>query len=163
MRTSTLTKSPGTKNIQNIVDGEDPRASNDSTSYFDWWPRNGCPATAPAASSPAAQSEHAAASPRSCSQGEWIEMAFAKAATVSEAQVYWFDDTGRGGVRVPKSWRLLYRDAGGGWQPVDGSEFGVSKDAYNIVRFTPVSTPALRLELIMQPGVSAGVHEWQVK
>ena len=29
-------------------------------------------------------------------------MAFAKPATVSEAQVYWFDDTGQGGVRVPK-------------------------------------------------------------
>src|SRR5262245_10138281 len=42
--TSTLTHSPSTKRIVNIVDGEDPRASNDSTSYFDWWPRNGCAA-----------------------------------------------------------------------------------------------------------------------
>ena len=37
--TATLTNSQSTKNIRNIIDGEDPRASNDSTSYFDWWPR----------------------------------------------------------------------------------------------------------------------------
>jgi hypothetical protein len=42
-RRRTLTNSPSSKNIRNIIDGEDPRASNDSTSYFDWWPRNGCP------------------------------------------------------------------------------------------------------------------------
>src|SRR4029450_6111015 len=53
--TSTLPHSQSTKNIRNIIDGEDPRASNDSTSYFDWWPRNGCTATpqaAPAAGAP---------------------------------------------------------------------------------------------------------------
>jgi uncharacterized protein len=155
--TSTLTKSPSSKNIQNIVDGEDPRASNDSTSYFDWWPRNGCaaiPSPPPAAG---------AAAPRPCSQGEWIEMAFAKPATVSETQIYWFDDTGRGGVRVPKSWRLLYKE-GNDWKPVEAAgEFGVAKDAYNMVRFKPVMTSALRIELVMQPNVSAGVQEWKVK
>ena len=76
---------------------------------------------------------------------------------MSETQVYWFDDTGRGGVRVPKSWRLLYREisttvgAGGEWKPVPGAnEFGVAKDAYNTVRLTPVMTTALRIELVMQ-------------
>jgi uncharacterized protein len=155
--TSTLTKSQSSKNIMNIVDGEDPRASNDSTSYFDWWPKNGC---APAAPPP----PPAAATPaRPCSQGEWIEMAFAKPATVSETQIYWFDDTGRGGVRVPKSWRLLYKD-GNEWKPVEAAgEYGVAKDAYNTVRFKPVMTSALRIELVMQPNVSAGVQEWKVK
>ena len=95
-------------------------------------------------------------------------MAFAKPSAVSEAQVYWFDDTGRGGVRVPKSWRLLYKDAstagGGEWKPVEAAgDYGVAKDAYNIVRFKPVTTSALRLELVMQPNVSAGVQEWKVK
>jgi hypothetical protein len=92
-------------------------------------------------------------------------MAFAKPSAVSETQVYWFDDTGRGGVRVPKSWRLLYKDASSGdWKPVTASgEFGVAKDAYNTVRFAPVTATALRLELVMQPNVSAGVQEWKVK
>ena len=147
--TSTVTHSPSRKNIRNIVDGEDPRASNDSASYFDWWPRNGCSETRTT----------------NCSgdEGEWIEMTFAKAATISETQVYWFDDTGRGGVRVPRSWRLLYKD-GDAWKAVAvQGEYGVAKDAYNTVRFTPVSTTALRLELVMQPNVSAGVQEWKVK
>ena len=84
---------------------------------------------------------------RRCSKGEWVEMAFAKPSTVSQAQVYWFDDTGRGGVRVPASWRLLYKD-GDEWKPVEApAPFGVAKDAYNIVTFTPVTTTALRLEV----------------
>jgi hypothetical protein len=159
--TSTLTKSQSAKNIMNIVDGEDPRASNDPTSYFDWWPKNGCAPAAPRESSPASSSGATPARP--CSQGEWIEMAFAKPATVSETQIYWFDDTGRGGVRVPKSWRLLYKD-GDEWKPVEAAgEYGVAKDAYNTVRFKPVMTSALRIELAMQPNVSAGVQEWKVK
>ena len=42
-------------------------------------------------------------------------------------------------------------------------QYGVARDAYNTVRFKPVTTSALRLELVMQPGVSAGVQEWKVK
>jgi hypothetical protein len=162
--TATLTHSASTKNIRNVVDGDDPRGSNEATAYFDWWPRNGCAA---AEANPAAP---ARADARPCSNGEWIEMAFAGPSTVSEAQVYWFDDTGRGGVRVPKSWRLLYKDAsaasggGAGWKPVEAAgPFGVARDQYNVVRFTPVKATALRLELVMQPGVSAGVQEWKVK
>jgi uncharacterized protein len=156
--TATLTHSPSGKNIRNIIDGEDPRASNDSTSYFDWWPRNGC-----AAPTTTADAVPPRPNARPCSNGEWIEMAFAKPATVSETQVYWFDDTGRGGVRVPKSWRLLYK-VGNDWKPVEAAgEYGVARDAYNTVRFTPVTTTALRLELAMQPNVSAGVQEWKVK
>ena len=90
-------------------------------------------------------------------------MNFAKPATVSRSEVYWFDDTGRGGVRVPASWRLLYKD-GAIWKPVETTEpFGVAKDAWNTLTFKPVTTSALRIELKMQPNVSAGVQEWTVK
>jgi len=90
-------------------------------------------------------------------------MAFAKPSSVSETQVYWFDDTGRGGVRVPKSWRLLYKE-GNDWKPVEVAvDYGVARDAYSTVRFKPVTTSALRLELVMQPNVSAGVQESRVK
>jgi hypothetical protein len=148
--TSTLTHSPSRRTIAHIVDGDDPSSSDDPASYFDWWPTLGCPA-------PADDSK------RPCSHGEWIEMAFATPATVSETQIYWFDDTGSGSVRVPQSWRLLYRD-GSAWKPVPTHDaFGNAKDRYNVVHFDPVKTPALRLELVMQPGVSAGVQEWKVK
>jgi hypothetical protein len=156
--TSKLTYSPSSKNIRNIIDGEDPASSSDSTSYFDWWPKNGC---APGAAAPAQASGQGQRA--RCSDGEWIEMTFAKPASVSQTEIYWFDDTGRGGVRVPKSWRLLYKD-GNNWKPVEATgEYGVARDAYNTVHFKPVTTAALRLELVMQPNVSAGVQEWKVK
>ena len=153
--TSTLTHSPSRKNIRNIIDGEDPSSSDDPTSYFDWWPLNGCAADEPAAA--------ASATPPRCSRGEWVEMTFEKPASLSEAEIYWFDDTGHGGVRVPQSWRILYKE-GDQWKPVAAQgAYGVTKDRYNVVRFTPVTTPALRLELQMQPKVSAGIQEWKVK
>jgi DUF1680 family protein len=142
--TSKVTTS-GRKYPAAINDGEAPASSDDSTAYFDWWPRKGTT--------------------------EWIEYALPKRATVSEVQVYWFDDTGRGQVRVPASWRVLYND-GAGWKPVEttaaagaaaAGAYGVDKDRFNVVTFKPVETSGLRLEVTMQKEWSAGVQEWRVK
>ena len=66
-------------------------------------------------------------------------------------------------MRVPASWKLLYKD-GEQWKPVETADgFGVTKDAWNKITFKPVTTSALRLEVVMQPGVSAGLQEWKVK
>lgn len=93
---------------------------------------------------------------------EWIQYDFADAVSVSEVAIYWFDDTGRGQCRTPKSWRLLYRVADQ-WKPVTTtSDFGVEKDQFNQVRFTPVTTDALRLEVQLADGFSGGVLEWTV-
>jgi hypothetical protein len=120
-----------------VNDGEDPPSSIDPASYFDWWPTKGTT--------------------------EWVEYAFQKPATVSEVDVYWFDDTGQGEVRVPASWRILYRE-GDAWKPVQArGPYGVERDRYNRVAFAPVTTPALRLELTMQPKWSAGLQEWKVR
>jgi hypothetical protein len=120
-----------------VNDGDEPAASNDLNSYFDWWPEKG--------------------------KTEWIEYTFPRIARVSQAEVYWFDDTGRGEVRVPGSWRILFKD-GEQWKPVQNQEsFGVEKDRYNKVGFLPVSTNAVRLEVTMQPEWSAGVQKWKVK
>jgi hypothetical protein len=116
-----------------------PTAINDGeTSFaFDWWPRKGTT--------------------------EWVEYEFPQSSTVSEAEVYWFDDTGHGEVRVPAGWRILYR-AGSEWKPVETeSTFAVDKDRFNKVTFRPVTTNALRLEVTLQPQWSAGIHEWKVK
>ena len=94
---------------------------------------------------------------------EWVEYAFAKPAKVSEAQVYWFEDAGHGEVRVPASWRVLYKD-GQQWKAVDArGTYGVEKDRFNIVTFKPVTTSGLRLEVTMQRESSAGLQEWAVK
>ena len=90
-------------------------------------------------------------------------MALAAPARVSEVDVYWFDDTGHGQVRVPASWRLLYK-SGDQWLPVQAADaYGADADRYNRVRFTSVETPALRLEVTMQKDWSAGVQEWKVR
>ncbi|HEY3739507.1 MAG TPA: glycoside hydrolase family 127 protein, partial [Bryobacteraceae bacterium] len=128
----------GRKSPEPIHDGEAPETSDDHSSYFDWWPTKG--------------------------STEWVEYAFDKPAAVSECELYWFDDTGHGEVRVPQNWRILYKDAAGQWVPVNGSSaYGVDKDKFNRVTFQSISTSGLRLEVTMQPKFSAGLQEWKVK
>jgi hypothetical protein len=92
---------------------------------------------------------------------EWVEIDFGKAKKVSKSSVYWFDDTGRGQCRVPKSWRLSYR-RDGAWVPVKTvGAFGVEKDRYNTVEFESVETTGLRLDIQLQDGVSGGVLKWK--
>jgi DUF1680 family protein len=123
---------------QMVNDGEEPiRSNRGGGSSFDWWPTFGTT--------------------------EWLQYDFPKASSVSETQVYWFDDTGSGGVKVPASWRLLYKD-GDQWKPVEGaSAYTVDKDKWNVVSFKPVTTTAVRIEITAQQGVSSGVIEWKIK
>jgi DUF1680 family protein len=133
---------PQQRNVDVIKDGEIPLASNDHASYFDWYPARG--------------------------NKETVDYTFAQPAKVAECGLYWFDDTGQGSVRVPASWRLLYKD-GDQWKPVETQElsgvaqFGVAKDRFNSVKFTPVTTTALRVELQAQPNFSVGMQKWTVK
>ena len=95
--------------------------------------------------------------------GGWVEYHWEKPAKVQESELYWFDDTGRGGVRVPAAWKILYWD-GNGWKPVENSgAWGVERDKFNHVSFQAVTTTALRLEVNFQPTFSAGVQRWRVK
>jgi DUF1680 family protein len=158
--TSEITASPlpngRGKNPRNMIDGDEPASSVDSSAYFDWWPVQGWSNACDAPPSAGRQTP-------TCSKGEWIEMTFAQPSTVSSTAVYWFDDTGRGGVRVPASWRVLYR-AANEWRVVETSgPFGVARDSWNTVAFAPVRTTALRIEVVMQPGFSAGVQEMKTK
>ena len=43
------------------------------------------------------------------------------------------------------------------------ARYGVARNAWNTVTFTPVTTTALRIELAMQQGFSAGLQEWKVE
>lgn len=135
---SKVTVSGQARRTPNMInDGEDPRNSADSAAYFDWWPLK--------------------------SSSETVDMTFPKATSVSEVQLYWFDDTGRGEVRVPETWRVLYKD-GNAWKPVEAAgPFGAERNKYNVVSFKAVTTTALRIELKMQQNWSAGIQEWKVK
>jgi hypothetical protein len=142
--TGTVTTSPSRRLPRFINDGEEPASSDDPNFYFDWWPAKGTT--------------------------EWAELALATPSRVSEVEVYWFDDTGHGEVRVPAAWRVLYR-RGDAWVPVRlrpvksemSDTYGVEKNRYNRVRFAPVHTTALRLEVTSQPTFSAGLQEWHVR
>ena len=106
--------------IRALYDGKDPLSSADeSYLYFRMRPEPGTAA--------------------------WVEYEFKSQTKVSSAQVYWFDD--RRFCRVPASWRVLYKD-GGSWKPVANVEpYVVAKNKFNAVRFAPVTTVAVRLEV----------------
>ncbi len=94
---------------------------------------------------------------------EWAEYDLAHPKTVSSASVYWYDDTGGGECRVPKSWRLTYKDSAGNWVPVTGaSAYGVAPDKYNAVKFTPVTASAFRIEAQLQDTFSGGILRWRL-
>lgn len=121
-----------------INDLWEPRNSNDhSKPYLHWWPKKGT--------------------------REWVQYDFAKPEVVSSVEVYWFDDTGRGECRVPESWQVLYREDDE-WKHVSSEgAYGIERDRFNIVRFKPVRTTALRLKIQLQKEFSAGIHEWRIK
>jgi len=126
-----------TDTLEAIADGVEPKSSSDKIiRRFTWWDHHGTP--------------------------EWVQRDFGKARTVSSVDLYWFDDTGSGQCRVPQTWRLLYQD-GERWIPVaQPSEYGTKADAYNRVKFQPVTTTGLRLEVQLQPQFSGGILEWKV-
>jgi hypothetical protein len=94
---------------------------------------------------------------------EWVQYDFPQSKEVSAAEVYWFDDSGKGDCRVPKAWRMLYLDDMQ-WKPVPNAiSAGVARDQWNRLRFQPVKTTALRIEAELQPNYSAGILEWRVK
>ena len=91
---------------------------------------------------------------------EWVQFAWDQAHDLSRIQVYWFDDTGRGACRVPKTWRILYQDADGNFQPVNSrGAYGTEKDRLNVVEFDTVTTKAIKLEIDLQQESSAGIQE----
>jgi hypothetical protein len=124
--------------VEAMIDGLEPKNSNDhSIPRFTWWDHRG--------------------------SAEWVQYDFGKPRKVSAVEVYWFDDTGVGSCRVPASWKVLYKE-GENWKPVEAaSACAVKPDTYNRVNFKPVRTPALRLEVQLQPDFSGGILEWKVR
>jgi hypothetical protein len=95
---------------------------------------------------------------------EWVAYEFAQPTTASSITVSWFDDSGSGECRLPVSWRLLYRAGDGQWKPVaNTSDYAIRKRDPVKVTFTPVTTKALRLEIQLPEGFSAGLYEWAVE
>ena len=95
---------------------------------------------------------------------EWVQYDFDGPIELSGVSVYWFDDTEHGGgCALPESIAVLAR-RGGEWVPVTPAAAGpIAADRFNVIRFPNVSTDALRLEVRLRPGRSAGILEWRIE
>ena len=95
---------------------------------------------------------------------EWLAYEFAQPTPVKAVTVSWFDDTGTGECRLPASWRLLYKAADDSWQPVEAEgAYDIRKAEPVRLPIKPVTTRALRLEVQLPDGFSAGLYEWVVE
>lgn len=121
-----------------IKDQYEPADSKDTNyPYLHWWPAK--------------------------NTNEFIQYDFASTQNVSESKIYWYDDSPWGGCRIPASYKLFYKN-GDQWLPVEMiSPVEISKDKFNIAKFKPVNTTALRMEIQLPAEHAAGVHEWAVK
>jgi DUF1680 family protein len=92
----------------------------------------------------------------------WVQYDFPRPLDVAGVQVYWLDDPTEL-CRTPKSWRVLARFEGK-WEPVWNPQrlWGTEKGQFNDVFFETLRTDALRLEVVLQPGATAGIIEWKV-
>jgi hypothetical protein len=125
--------------IVNVInDQHEPKSSGDRLKkHFDWWPAK--------------------------NTNQWVQYDFVKPARVSTVEVYWFDDTGIGECRMPKSWQLFYRQ-NGEWKPVaNPSGYGCEPDHYNRTMFDPVETDGLRIDAQMPEKFSSGLLQWKVE
>ena len=95
---------------------------------------------------------------------ETIALMLKKSSKLSSARVYWFDDTGRGEVRVPAAWRMEVK-VNGTWTPVklrSGQSYGLKLDTWNEIKFDVVDAQEARLVIQQQNNWSTGIHEWQL-
>lgn len=128
-----------TSALSSVNDGLTPKNADDrSVPYYHYWPKQG--------------------------GTEWITYTFPQAMKVSACTLHWFDDAPWGGCRVPKAWRILYRSADGQWTPVTSpTTYSCKKGEPNTVQFDPVTTSALKLEIMQPDKFSTGLYEWEVK
>lgn len=100
---------------------------------------------------------------------EWIQYDFPAPQHLEGCAVYWNSDqhiakkspTDKG-IGLPEFWKVTYQNEAGDWLPVDGSTPVPSLDAWNVCRFKPVQTKALRLAVQQTSESSAGIIEWKV-
>ena len=111
--------------------------TDDTSTYLHWWPNK--------------------------NSTEWVQYDFDTEYTVSESSVYWFDDGPWGGCRIPLSWQLFYK-SGDVWIPVKNKgDYPVQKLSLNKIKFDPVTTNALKLEVQLPSDNASGLYEWIVK
>ncbi len=94
---------------------------------------------------------------------EWVEYQFKEEKTINSCSVYWFDDSKTGGgCKLPQSWKISYLD-GKVWKSVHAKDvYTIQANQFCKVRFDPIKSSAIRLEIQLQPKSSAGILEWEI-
>lgn len=133
-----VSSSRNVRSFMALNDQIDPVNSADqSNTYLHWWPKN--------------------------NSKEFVQYNFEKEATISESEVYWYDDGPFGGCRIPASYKIYFKK-GEEWVPVSNTTpYLVAKDKFNLIKFESVKTTALKLEVQLPENHSTGIHEWKVK
>lgn len=136
---SQVSASHPAKSLTAITDGLVPADENDRTiPYYHWWPKEGTT--------------------------EWIVYEFPEKTEISSSTVYWYDDAPWGSCRLPRSWKVYYKNEAGEWTPVSEADaYPVSKGNPNTVHFAPVSTSAVKLEVVLPEKYAAGMYEWEIQ
>ena len=136
---SQVSASHPAKSLTSITDGLVPADENDRTiPYYHWWPKEGTT--------------------------EWIVYEFPEKTEVSSSTVYWYDDAPWGGCRLPRSWKIYYKNEAGEWTTVpDADAYPISKGNPNTVHFAPVKTSAVKLEVVLPEKNAAGLYEWEIQ
>ena len=136
---SQVSASHPAKSLTSITDGLVPADENDRTiPYYHWWPKEGTT--------------------------EWIVYEFPEKTEVSSSTVYWYDDAPWGGCRLPRSWKIYYKNEAGEWTAVPEAEaYPISKGNPNTVHFAPVKTSAVKLEVVLPEKNAAGLYEWEIQ
>jgi hypothetical protein len=95
---------------------------------------------------------------------QWIIMPFEKPRAVSKSRTYWMDEQyPNGGVRVPQSITLFYKD-GDVWKPMTNAKgMGCEMDKYNDATFDAVTTTAVKMEMQFQPTRCGGLMRWRLE
>lgn len=136
---SQVSASHPAKSLTSITDGLVPADENDRTiPYYHWWPKEGTT--------------------------EWIVYEFPEKTEVSSSTVYWYDDAPWGGCRLPRSWKIYYKNEAGEWTTVpEADAYPISKGNPNTVHFAPVKTSAVKLEVVLPEKNAAGLYEWEIQ
>ncbi len=92
---------------------------------------------------------------------EWVTYSWPEQRNIKGVRLYWFDDTGAGECRPPVSWSVDALVAGK-WVSVKLDHPSVDLNKWCEASFAPIQTSALRLNVVLQPGWSVGIHEWAV-
>ena len=85
---------------------------------------------------------------------QWVQYVFPADQEIASAEVFW--------VRPPKSWRLVYQEAGQWKEVAVKGAYGIAPNAFARVEFAAIKTMAMRIEATMDKDDTVSIAEWRV-